>query len=106
MTGFVGAGVYSSADRGEGSETLMKRMGQYGTVKHSIDLTNGRPRHIADGPFKELEGKVSEIDEDRGKVKVLVSCSAAKPRSSSISCKLSLFSIFWQNKNIYGKKDN
>jgi len=28
---------------------------------------------IVDGPFKELEGKVSEIDEERGKVKVLVS---------------------------------
>src|SRR3989344_4197368 len=27
---------------------------------------------IVDGPFKDLEGKVGEIDEDRGKVKVLV----------------------------------
>ncbi len=27
---------------------------------------------IVDGPFKDLEGKVSEIDEERGKVKVLV----------------------------------
>jgi len=26
-----------------------------------------------DGPFKEFEGKVSELDEERGKVKVLVS---------------------------------
>ena len=28
---------------------------------------------ITDGPFKDLEGKVGEIDEDRGKVKVMVS---------------------------------
>jgi len=28
---------------------------------------------IVDGPFKEMEGKISEIDEARGKVKVLVS---------------------------------
>jgi transcriptional antiterminator NusG len=28
---------------------------------------------IGDGPFKDLEGKVGEIDEERGKVKVLVS---------------------------------
>jgi transcriptional antiterminator NusG len=27
---------------------------------------------ITDGPFKDLEGKVSEIDNERGKVKVLV----------------------------------
>jgi transcription antitermination factor NusG len=30
------------------------------------------PVVIADGPFKDLEGKVGDIDEDRGKVKVLV----------------------------------
>ena len=28
---------------------------------------------INDGPFKDLEGKVSSVDQDRGKVKVLVS---------------------------------
>jgi transcriptional antiterminator NusG len=27
---------------------------------------------IVDGPFKELDGKVGEVDEARGKVKVLV----------------------------------
>ena len=27
---------------------------------------------IVDGPFKELDGKVGEVDESRGKVKVLV----------------------------------
>jgi transcriptional antiterminator NusG len=28
---------------------------------------------INDGPFKELEGKVSDVDQERGKVRVLVS---------------------------------
>jgi transcriptional antiterminator NusG len=28
---------------------------------------------IVDGPFKDLEGKVKEVDTERGKVKVLVS---------------------------------
>ncbi|MEK7102157.1 MAG: KOW motif-containing protein, partial [Patescibacteria group bacterium] len=28
---------------------------------------------ITDGPFKNMEGKVSDVDESRGKVKVLVS---------------------------------
>jgi transcriptional antiterminator NusG len=42
-------------------------------VKHKIDLAKGDAITIVDGPFKDLEGKVSEVDEDRGKVKVLVS---------------------------------
>jgi transcriptional antiterminator NusG len=33
----------------------------------------GEAVQIVDGPFKEFEGKVSDIDEERGKVKVLVS---------------------------------
>jgi len=28
---------------------------------------------IIDGPFKDLEGKVSEVDDSRGKIRVLVS---------------------------------
>ena len=38
-----------------------------------MDLVKDDPVVIADGPFKDLEGKVGEIDEDRGKVKVMVS---------------------------------
>jgi transcriptional antiterminator NusG len=41
-------------------------------AKHKIDLVKDDPVVINDGPFKDLEGKVGEIDEDRGKVKVLV----------------------------------
>ena len=32
----------------------------------------GASGEIVDGPFKELDGKVGEVDESRGKVKVLV----------------------------------
>ena len=41
--------------------------------KHAIDLQITDAVTIIDGPFKEFEGKVSEVDEERGKVKVLVS---------------------------------
>ena len=41
-------------------------------VKHTIDLSVDEIVKIVDGPFKDLEGKVGEIDEDRGKVKVMV----------------------------------
>ena len=43
------------------------------TVQHSIEVEKGEIVLIADGPFKDLEGKVNSIDQDRGKVKVLVS---------------------------------
>ena len=36
-------------------------------------LKKGELVSITDGPFKDFEGKVSEIDQDRGKVRVLVS---------------------------------
>jgi transcriptional antiterminator NusG len=42
-------------------------------VKHKLDLTPGDIVTIVDGPFKDLEGRVGEIDEKSGKVKVLVS---------------------------------
>lgn len=72
VTGFVGAGVRPvPLDRVE-VETLFKRMGAE-TPKHKIDLQIGDLVKVADGPFKEFEGKVSEIDQDRGKIKVLVS---------------------------------
>ncbi len=72
VTGFVGSGVYPvPLEKGE-VETLFKRMGGKDT-KHAIDLAIDDAVTIADGPFKEFEGKVSEVDTERGKVKVLVS---------------------------------
>ena len=43
------------------------------TPKHNIDLLVEDRVFITDGPFKDLEGRVNEIDENRGKIKVLVS---------------------------------
>ncbi|HEY1037658.1 MAG TPA: transcription termination/antitermination protein NusG [Candidatus Paceibacterota bacterium] len=72
VTGFVGSGtVPVPLDKSE-VETLFKRMNT-DNVKHTIDLGTGDLITITDGPFKDLEGKVSEVDTDRGKVKVLVS---------------------------------
>jgi len=41
--------------------------------KYQIDITENQPVRITDGPFKDFEGKVSVVDEARGKVKVLIS---------------------------------
>lgn len=72
VTGFVGSGVFPVPLEKKEVDELFRRMNT-DTVRHNIDLLIGDAIIIADGPFKELEGKVSEIDEARGKVKVLVS---------------------------------
>lgn len=71
VTGFVGSGVQPVPLDEKEIESLFKRM-QSDTVKHKIDLAVDDAVVVADGPFKDLEGKVGEVDEERGKVKVLV----------------------------------
>lgn len=72
VTGFVGTGVYPVPLEKKEVDELFSRMNQ-DTTKHTIDLQIGEIVQITDGPFKELEGTVNELDEERGKVKVLVS---------------------------------
>lgn len=72
VTGFVGSGNTPVPMDESEMAVLAKRM-HAEAPKHRIDLTKDDPVVIADGPFKDLEGKVGDIDEDRGKVKVMVS---------------------------------
>jgi len=72
VTGFVGSGVTPVPLEKKEVDQLLGRMNTQ-TVKHAIDLAPDDAVTITDGPFKELEGKVSEVDAERGKVKVLVS---------------------------------
>ena len=72
VTGFVGSGVHPVPLEPKEVEQLFARM-DADTPKHSIELEKGESIIITDGPFKEQEGKVSEVDNERGKVKVLVS---------------------------------
>jgi transcription termination/antitermination protein NusG len=71
VTGFVGSGVYPVPLSKEEIDNIFSRMNA-NTVKHNSGLSVDDAVIITDGPFKDLEGKVSEIDNDRGKVKVLV----------------------------------
>lgn len=73
VTGFVGAGVNPVPLNKDEVASLFKAMGDTDTATHVIDLTVGDLVTIADGPFKELEGKVNDVDQERGKVRVLVS---------------------------------
>ena len=72
VTGFVGTGVYPVPLEKKEIEELFKRM-DTDVTKHQVNIVVGEVVVITDGPFKDQEGKVYEIDEDRGKVKVLVS---------------------------------
>lgn len=72
VTGFVGSGVYPVPLEQKEVDELFSRMNK-DTTKHAIDLIPDDVVTIVDGPFKDLEGKVEEVDDDRGKVRVLVS---------------------------------
>ncbi|MFP4022538.1 MAG: transcription termination/antitermination protein NusG [Candidatus Paceibacterota bacterium] len=71
VTGFVGSGVYPIPASQEEIDTLFKRMSTDNALHH-IDLSIDDAVVIVDGPFKDLEGKVSEVDEESGKVRILV----------------------------------
>ena len=71
VTGFVGAGTTPVPISKEEIEILEKRTGTE-TPQYKIDIKVGDAVKIIDGPFKDFDGKISEIDHERGKVKVLV----------------------------------
>ena len=71
VTGFVGTANQAVPLAQEEVDKILKRASG-DTVRHAIDLSAGDAVIIIDGPFKDLEGKVGEVDEERGKVKVLV----------------------------------
>jgi len=72
VTGFIGAGTTPTPLSEKEIKSLQKRMGVE-EPEYKIDVDVNSPIAITDGPFKGFEGKVSEIDHSRGKIKVLVS---------------------------------
>jgi transcriptional antiterminator NusG len=72
VTGFIGVGTTPTPISEKEIKDLQKRMGVE-EPKFKIDVSVGSPIRITDGPFKNLEGKITNIDESKGKVKVLVS---------------------------------
>ena len=53
-------------------KSLQKRMGVE-EPKYKIDVAVEDAVKVTDGPFKDYDGKVAEVDEEKGRVKVLVS---------------------------------
>jgi len=71
VTGFVGAGTTPIPVSPEEIANLKQRM-EMSEPELNIEVNIGDLVKINDGPFKDSEGKVSEVDRERGKVKVLV----------------------------------
>ena len=72
VTGFVGSGITPVPLAKDEIDALFERMGAK-EAKYKIDIKTGDIIKISDGPFKDFEARVSEVDEERGKVKTLVS---------------------------------
>ncbi len=72
VTGFVGSGTDPTPVSEVEIRKIKKRMGVE-EPKHQIDFTEGEVVSITDGPFKGFDGAISEIDTQKGKLKVMVS---------------------------------
>ncbi len=71
VTGFVGAGITPVPVSPAEIESLKKRSGAKES-QYKIEVKINDLVKITDGPFKDFDGKISEVDEQRGRIKVLV----------------------------------
>ncbi len=73
VTGFIGAGTTPTPLAEKEIEVILKRINSTAQIPETtVDIQEGMAVTIIEGPFKNTEGKVSEVDGARGKVKVLV----------------------------------
>lgn len=72
VTGFVGADPTKPNPLSkEEIEDLFKRMG-HDETKYKVNLNVGDLVKIIDGPFRDYDGKILEVDNERGRIKVSV----------------------------------
>lgn len=71
VTGFIGTGVIPTPLSQAEIDHIQKRMGDR-EPEFNIDVKIGEPVKVIDGPFKDQEGKIQEVDSEHGKVKVAI----------------------------------
>jgi transcriptional antiterminator NusG len=71
VTGFIGSGTTPTPIDQKEIDALIKRTSAQ-APQHKIDVEVNNVVRIIDGPFKNFEGKVSQVDAERGKIKVFV----------------------------------
>jgi transcriptional antiterminator NusG len=72
VTGFIGLGVKPTPMLPEEVKRIKKRMGVE-EPKYKIEFQVNDLVRITDGPLKGYEAKITDIDKDKGKIKVLMS---------------------------------
>jgi transcriptional antiterminator NusG len=72
VTGFIGLGVQPTPIGADEVARIQKRMGVE-EPKYKIELQIDELVKITDGPLKGFEGKITDVDNDKGKIKVSVS---------------------------------
>src|SRR3972149_8519219 len=72
VTGFVGTGTHPTPVSETEVEALMKFMTME-APKFEAKFRKGDSVKITDGPFRDYQGKIDEVNEEQGKVRVLVS---------------------------------
>ncbi|MBR3366016.1 transcription termination/antitermination factor NusG [Candidatus Saccharibacteria bacterium] len=72
VTGFIGTGTQPTPVSDKEIAKIKKRM-EVEDPKFSINYALGEVVAITDGPFKGFEGTISELDSEKGKIKVMVS---------------------------------
>src|SRR5579864_1034207 len=75
VTGFVGPDNTTPTPLSKDEvDSLLARStaGEEGGSKMAIDVAVGDLVKITDGPFKDYDGKVSEVNQEKGSIKVLV----------------------------------
>ncbi|MFQ5452162.1 MAG: transcription termination/antitermination protein NusG [Candidatus Paceibacterota bacterium] len=72
ITGFVGAGTKPTPISDKEVAAIRKFVAQE-QPKFKTKFSVGEPVKITDGPFSDFMGSIDHIDEDKGKVRVLIS---------------------------------
>jgi transcriptional antiterminator NusG len=72
VTGFVGAGNKPTPISGREVDAILK-FAQQEAPKFKAKFSKNEAVKIVDGPFTDFLGTVQDVDEDQGKVKVLIS---------------------------------
>ena len=73
VSGFLGTGVHPVPVSDAEMLAVVEKMKTDSKEVHSVDLSINDFVKISDGPFKDTEGKIINIDEITGQVKVVIS---------------------------------
>jgi transcription termination/antitermination protein NusG len=71
VTGFVGSGTIPVPVSAEEWKVVQRSMGEK-EAKFKIEFVEGDPVTVLEGPFINYDGLVSAVDDEKGKIKVMI----------------------------------